>query len=136
MQMQTHSHGQGHKVVFMPSMHNEALELLHEAQDYFSSHGSLEQSGLEPQLQSVYACEMSRITLRLSCVMSWLLAARATIAGESVNNNNLIEFQDICSVDSSLLHGVLPSYVCYLLDASYELYERALRLEEQKQVVH
>jgi len=141
MQMQTHNpQATSPKVLFMPSLHNEAVELLHEAQDYFSEFGAEDQEHLEPHIRSIYNYEMSRITLRLSCIMAWLLAQRSTARDNIKTNNHLannrLDFQDVCMVDSSLLHGVLPSYVCYLLDASYELYERALRLDGQKGILH
>jgi hypothetical protein len=48
-----------------------------------------------------------------------------------------LDFQDACMVDNRMLHGVLPSYVCYLLDRSLELYERVQRLDDQmKQQLH
>jgi regulator of CtrA degradation len=134
MQMQTHIPEAMvlQKVVFMPSLHNEAMDLLHEAQGYFTDFGADDQAQLEPHIRAIYSCEMSRITLRLSCIMSWLLEQRSIAAGgtsktNKIANNNK-DFKDICLVDSSVLHGILPSYVCYLLDASLELYERAQRM--------
>lgn len=127
------------KVVFMPSVHNTAMTLLQDAQTYFSEFGDEDQAHLDPHLRAIYNCEMSRITLRLSCVMSWLLARRSaattSIEDRRIDNYSL-EFKEICMVDNHLLHGILPSYVCYLLDASYELYERVERLDTQSQTIH
>ncbi len=141
MQTQTHiaSSPASRKIVFMPTMHNDAMTLLQDAQSYFSEFGDEDQAHLDPQLRSIYNCEMSRITLRLSCVMSWLLARRSattgSIADHKIDNYNL-EFQEICLVENDMLHGILPSYICYLLDASYELYQRVYRLYMQSRVLH
>lgn len=128
-----------HGVVFIPSVYNDAISLLNDAQEYFSGFGATDQERLEPHLRSIYSCEMARITLRLSSVMSWLLAQRA-IADGKINSDDSahynLSFQEICRVDNSVLHGILPSYVCYLLDESFALYERVLRLDVQTQTVH
>lgn len=141
MQTQTHipAFKTGQKIVFMPSIHNEALDLLHEAQDYFTDFAEIDQEYLEPHIRSIYACEMSRITLRLSCIMAWLLAQRSVIDHTSSLvdfDYNRLDFQDICMVDTSMLRGVLPNYICYLLDESFELYERVLRLTQKTKLIH
>lgn len=126
-------------VLFMPSVYNDAMTLLCEAQEYFSEFGTDDQKKLDTNTRSVYACEMSRITLRLSCVMSWILAQRSVVAGQIAVEQSAhygLEFQNICRVDNKVLHGVLPPYVCYLLDSTYELYERVLRLNSQIASVH
>lgn len=121
-------------ILFMPSVYNDAMTLLCEAQEYFSEFGTKDQKNLDPNTRSIYACEMSRITLRLSCVMSWILAQRGVVAGQIAPEQSAhygLEFQNICRVDGRVLHGVLPPYVCYLLDSTFELYERVLRLNSQ-----
>ena len=126
-------------VLFMPSVYNDAMTLLCEAQDYFTEFGDDDQTQMDKNIRSLYTCEMSRITLRLSCVMSWLLAQRSVIAGDIESGESAhygLEFQNICRVNNEMLHGILPSYVCYLLDSTLELYERVLRLDSQIQRVH
>jgi|CXWL01.1.fsa_nt_gi regulator of CtrA degradation len=126
-------------VLFMPSVYNEAMTLLHEAQDYFTEFGDDDQRKMDKNIRAVYACEMSRITLRLSCVMSWLLAQRSVVSGQIDAKQSAhygLEFQNICRVDNKMLHGILPSYVCYLLDSTFELYERVLRLNSQIEQIH
>ncbi len=128
-----------HKVLFMPSVYNDAMTLLCEAQEYFTEFGNDDQSKMDKGTRSLYACEMSRITLRLSCVMSWLLAQRSVVSGQIAAEQSMhygLEFQNICRVDNRMLHGVLPSYVCYLLDSTFELYERVLRLNSQIAQIH
>jgi len=126
-------------ILFMPSVYNDAMTLLCEAQEYFSEFGAEDQKKLDISTKSIYACEMSRITLRLSCVMSWILAQRGVVAGQIAIEESAhygLEFQNICRVDNKVLHGVLPPYVCYLLDSTFELYERVLRLNSQLSQVH
>lgn len=118
-------------VFFMPRVYNDAMTLLNEAQDYFTKFGSDDQTKIGSSMRPLYTCEMSRITLRLSCIMSWILAQRSVLAGEiekEESANYGLEFDNVCRVDNKMLHGILPSYVCYLLDSTLELYERVLRL--------
>ena len=123
------------QVFFMPGVFNETMSLLTEARDYFSQYSDADQSEINEYLRSIYASEMSRITLRLSTVMAWTMAQRAVLAGkisqEDAATHHALSYQDVCRVDSSVLHGVLPGYVCHLLDRSHELYERVARLDEQ-----
>lgn len=136
--MHTHNvTGQGGRasVVFMPGVFNETMRLLRDAQEYFLLFGDDDQSRIDEPLRMLYSSEMSRITLRLSAIMAWLMAQRAISAGkipEEQMHNYRLEFQDACRVDNSMLHGVLPSYVCHLLDTTRDLYERVLRLDTQR----
>lgn len=126
-------------VLFMPSVYNDAMTLLCEAQEYFTEFGDDDQRKMDKNIRAIYACEMSRITLRLSCVMSWLLAQRSVVSGQIAVEQSAhygLEFQNICRVDNTALHGILPSYVCYLLDSTFELYERVLRLNSQISQIH
>lgn len=126
-------------VLFMPSVYNDAMTLLCEAQEYFTEFGDDDQRKMDKNIRAIYACEMSRITLRLSCVMSWLLAQRSVVSGQIAVEQSAhygLEFQNICRVDNTALHGILPSYVCYLLDSTFELYERVLRLDSQISHIH
>jgi regulator of CtrA degradation len=126
-------------VIFMSGVFDETMQLLAEAHEYFHLFGKDDQERIEENLRTLYSCEMSRITLRLSSVMAWLMVQRAIftgkIPGEEVARYGL-DFQDICRVDNRVLHGVLPSYVCFLLDRTLELYERVLRLDGQIKRIH
>ena len=127
------------KVLFMPGVFEETMRLLTEAHEYFHLFGADDQAHINNDLRTLYSCEMSRITLRLSSIMAWLMAQRAVFTGkippEEMHRYGL-DFQDICRVDNRVLHGVLPSYVCLLLDRSLELYERVLRLDSQMKRPH
>lgn len=127
-------------VVFMSGVFDETMQLLTEAHEYFHQFGVDDQQRIDESLRALYSCEMSRITLRLSSIMAWIMAQRAVFTGkiptEEAHRFGL-DFQDICRVDNRVLHGVLPSYVCFLLDRSLELYERVLRLDQQtKKSIH
>lgn len=123
------------QLFFMPGVFNETMSLLTDARDYFAQYGDEDQSQINEYLRAIYASEMSRITLRLSTIMAWTMAQRSVLAGkisqEEAATHHGLSYQDVCRVDSKVLHGVLPSYVCHLLDRSYELYERVARLDEQ-----
>ncbi|MCE2926863.1 MAG: DUF1465 family protein [Rickettsiales bacterium] len=121
-------------VVFMTGIFDETMKLLTEAHEYFFLFGQDDQNRIEENLKTLYSCEMSRITLRLSSVMAWIMIQRAVFSGklqaQEAANRYGLDFRDICLVDNRVLHGVLPSYVCLLLDRSLELYERVMRLDD------
>ncbi len=123
------------QIFFMPGLFNETMNLLTEARDYFQAHGEQDQARINEFMRAIYASEMSRITLRLSTIMAWTMAQRAVLAGkisyEEAVRYHALGYQDVCRVDSSVLHEILPSYVCQLLDRSHELYERVFRLDER-----
>lgn len=131
----------GANVLFMPGLFNETMQLLKDAHEYFYLFGEDDQARIDANLKTLYSCEMSRITLRLSSIMAWIMVQRAVHAGKIESGDAVrqygLDFPDICTVDNRMLHGVLPSYVCFLLDRSLELYERVLRLDVQmKRSVH
>lgn len=130
---------QAPNVVFMSGVFNETMQLLAEAHEYFHMFGKDDQEHIEANLRSLYSCEMSRITLRLSSIMAWLMVQRSVFSGKipaDEAHRYTLDFQEICRVDNRVLHGVLPSYVCFLLDRSLELYERVLRLDDQTKRIH
>ena len=126
---------QAPNVLFMSGLFNESMGLLKEAHEYFITFGEEDQDRIDQSLKTLYSCEMSRITLRLSSIMAWLMAQRAVFTGkitlDEAAKSYGLDFQNVCRVDNRALHGILPSYVCFLLDRTLELYERVLRLDEQ-----
>ena len=131
-----HAHRNAPTVVFMPNIFNETMDLLADAREYFHIFGEEDQEAMaEQQLRAMYASEMSRITLRLSSIMAWIIAQRAVVAGkidaEDAARSHGLDFQEVCLVDGHVLHGVMPPYVCQLLDRTLELYERVNRLDTQ-----
>ena len=127
-------------VLFRPGVYNETMQLLTDAHEYFNLFGEDDQKRISPDLKSLYSCEMSRITLRLSSIMAWIMVQRAVFSGKIVPEDAAarygLDFKDACLVDNRMLHGILPSYVCYLLDRSLELYERVYRLDGQVKNIH
>ncbi|MDX1974999.1 MAG: DUF1465 family protein [Rickettsiales bacterium] len=124
----------------MPRVFDETMQLLHDAREYFGLFGEDDQTRIATELRTLYSCEMSRITLRLSSIMAWLMVQRAVFSGkitaEEAAGHYGLDFKDVCMVDNRMLHGILPSYVCYLLDRSLELYERVSRLDQQVKQIH
>ena len=127
-------------VFFMPKVFDETMQLLTDAHEYFYLFGDDDQQRIPTDLRSLYSCEMSRITLRLSSIMAWIMVQRAVFTGKiqaaEASDRYGLDFKDACMVDNRMLHGVLPSYVCYLLDRSLELYERVSRLDDQFKQLH
>jgi regulator of CtrA degradation len=127
-------------VFFMPGVFDETMKLLSEAHEYFSLFSQDDQSRIETHLRPLYSCEMSRITLRLSSIMAWIMVQRAVSTGEiaaaEAARSYSLDFADVCLVDNRVLHGILPSYVCLLLDRTLELYERVMRLDLQIKTQH
>jgi regulator of CtrA degradation len=140
MQQQLFTANDSPNVLFMPGVFNETLQLLTDAQEYFTLFGEDDQQRIEADLKSLYSREMSRITLRLSSVMAWIMVQRAVFTGkidaDQAAQRYALDFKDACTVDNRMLHGILPSYVCYLLDRSLELYERVMRLDGQFRQLH
>lgn len=123
------------KVFFIPGVFNDTMEMLTEAHNYFNHYGDEDQASIDTHLRTLYCSEMTRITLRLSSIMAWIIVQRSVASGkisaEEAATRYGLDFQDICLVDNRMLHGVLPPYVCSLLDRSYDLYGRVLRLDVQ-----
>lgn len=121
------------KVIAMPNLFNETMNILIDAQHYFSNHAYADQQQLESMNRLVYSSEMSRITLRLSSVMAWLLARRAhhngQLSAHELRKHYALQFADVCCVDSSFFKQALPEYVIYLHQESLKLYRRVMALD-------
>lgn len=119
--------------IFIGTMFDETMQLLVDAQNYFSHKGTLDQQKITGVERLVYSSEMSRITLRLSSVMAWLLSRRAEFAGEISREEAVqqfrLAFNDVCTQELPEMHHVLPKYMCTLMQRSLDLYRRALRLD-------
>lgn len=136
MQIQSHSasvHNDGN-VFFIPSLFNDTLRLLFEAHNYFDYEGYDDQNELPEELQMVFANEMSRVTMRLTSIMAWLMIRKANHEGnldksEDVNNYRL-EARDICLVENKAHHTILAPFMVDLLNETYDLYLRVMRLDD------
>ncbi len=121
-------------VVILPGLYDETLYLLAEAHDYFYTYGEPEQQKMTPRVRTMYASEMSRITMRLSCIMAWLMARKAVFIGKltenEANKNYRLDCREVCLNQHIEAESVLPQGMTEILDKSYELYQRVARLDD------
>ncbi len=122
-------------VLFMPRIYNETLKLLLQAHDYFHRYGADEQKQLAENMRTLFACEMSRITMRLSCVMAWLMVQKAVLVGrisrEDAAKDYRLDCRDICLHRNEEATENLPAFMNHLLAGSYDLYRRVSVLDDQ-----
>jgi len=129
-------------LMFFAGLYGDVVDLLLDAQDYFSAQGEAYQAKATPVERLVYSSEMSRVTLRLSSIMAWLMARRAEHAGqitpEEAATRFRLTYSDVCTKELPEMKHVLPKYMCMLIKRSLELYRRAERLDTMlaKQVLH
>lgn len=123
-------------VLFMPGLFNDTLRLLLEAHEYFDIHGRKEQENIKMQYRGVYSCEMSRITVRLSSIMAWLMVQKAVHAGKisphEASTSFKLDSQDVCLFKNQEAQTILPSYMSYLLEETFILYQRVKRLDDNR----
>lgn len=130
------------KCVFYPGVFNETLGLLFEAHNYFQEHSTEEQALLNSHMRLRYASEMTRVTMRLTSIMAWVMVRKAVFAGriseEVAATQYRLEARNECMAHDSDGLDTLPYYIAYLAERSHMLYERVARLEEMmdKQVLH
>jgi len=126
----THEEGQ---LLFLPSIFNETLELLFDAHRYFESYAAIDQSIIPSSARGDYASEMTRITLRLTSIMAWIMVRRAVYAGrieaETAGEQYRLEAADVCREHRREALAVLPQPMGYLADHSHALFERVFRLD-------
>lgn len=121
------------QLLFLPGVFNETLALLFDAHHYFQSRGADEQATLTVHERPVYATEMTRVTMRLTSVMAWIMVRRAIHAGrvdeEKAARDYRLDGSDICREVTDEISD-MPSYLGYLSDRSHSLYERVWRLDQ------
>lgn len=124
-------------VLMMPGVFNETMQLLLDAHEYFELFGEDDQDNIAESDRSIYSCEMSRITLRLSSVMAWLLVRKAVFSGKitdiEATEKFRMECHDICVFENAEAIDVLPPFMQYLLERTLELYQRVCRLDAMVQ---
>lgn len=122
-------------LIFMPSLFHETMDMILESYDYFEAHETLDSDRIPPFLQTVYSSEMSRVTMRLTSIMAWLLARKSVSAGqmthEEAGENYRLEGSDHCLDHNHDLGNILPFYMNDLLVRSHSLYLRVWRLDQQ-----
>lgn len=126
-------HTESSNCVFYPGVFNETLGLLFEAHSYFQERGIEDQALMPAHSRLFYASEMSRVTMRLTSIMSWLMVQKAVHAGriteEEAISRYKLEAKDECLLFDALYVDQLPYYIGYLSERSYALFARVARLE-------
>ncbi len=121
------------QLLFLPGVFNETLGLLFEAHQYFEGRGAEEHIAIAPEYRLTYANEMSRITMRLTSAMAWLMVRRAIYAGRMDEKKAAALYRldgaDVCLMNDSAALAALPYYLIHLSEKSLALYERVYRLD-------
>ena len=122
-------------VLFLPGVFNDTLQLLLESYEYFQQHGVEDQMNISSLERTAYTCEMSRLTMRLSTVMAWLMIRKAEFAGKlsakEANQKFQFETKELCLTQNIEAEHILPPPMRELLERSLQLYERVVRLDAQ-----
>ena len=123
-------------ILFLPRIYDEALMLLAESHRYFEQEGILQQRLMGERTRAMFVSEMSRVTLRLSCVMAWLISRRMALEDslppEIIANAQPLECRDICMHQHIEAESMLPLSMTDILDRTYELYTRIARLDDAR----
>ena len=121
------------QLLFLPGVFNETLSLLFDAHQYFQIRGPEEQATIETDKQAFYSSEMSRVTLRLTSVMAWIMVRRAVNAGniraQKAKKEYRLDGRDRYQSESPEMLQDMPYYFTYLSNRSLDLYERIMRLD-------
>lgn len=121
-------------LLFLPGVFNETLTLLFDAHHYFQSRGADDHAVLDPYYQKAYTTEMSRITIRLTSIMAWIMVRRAVTAGKIDEDKAADDYRldggEICLSEPDGMVDMLPYYFWQLSERSQELYERVSRLDD------
>lgn len=121
------------QLLFLPGVFNETLSLLFDAHHYFQTRGEEDQAAVAPGMRMSYSNEMTRVTMRLTSVMAWLMVRRAIYAGrideEKAAESYRLDGSEICLTHHPEVLDSLPYYLNYLSERSHDLYERIHRLD-------
>ncbi len=114
----------------------EAFDLLVEARNYVERHVPAFRYSENPPDAIVMTKETMRLTSRLTQVMAWLMAQRAVQEGEIdeaelVEDKYRLEGHEVCLKRTIEDMDDLPDGLSDLMDRSYELYKRIMRLDMQ-----
>jgi hypothetical protein len=121
------------QLLFLPGVFNETLSLLFDAHHYFQSRGVEDQATIPELLKMSYSNEMTRVTMRLTSVMAWLMVRRAVYAGrieeDKASDCYRLDGADVCLNHLPEVLSNMPYYLNYLSERSLQLYERIHRLD-------
>ncbi|MCI5049478.1 MAG: DUF1465 family protein [Rickettsiales bacterium] len=122
-------------LLFLPSLFHETIEMIMESYEYFEEHEQLDPNSIPPFLQSIYSTEMSRITMRLTSVMAWLMARKAVSTGqitaEEAESEYALDDNEFCLNHNHELTDIVPYQMNDLLVRSHAIYLRIWRLNQQ-----
>ena len=121
---------------FFNRTYDDTMALLIEARNYIAYHAVIDQRALRAQVRLQVSYESLRVTSRLTQVMAWLLAQKAVHAGElspeqAASDEYALSGGDICTDPSGPDNEELPAGLRSLLERSYNLYMRVVRLDDQ-----
>lgn len=124
------------QIIFMPGLYDETMKLLVQSKNYFSLYCDEDQRHMSPLQRLIYSSVMTKITLRLSTVMSWVLAKRAYQAGQISKDELDAHFrlasEPSCMEASTYFAHFLPSFVQKLCNDSLALYSRIHKLDKME----
>jgi regulator of CtrA degradation len=122
------------QLLFLPGVFNETLSLLFDSHHYFQSRGSDEQASIDPALRVSYSQEMTRVTMRLTSVMAWLMVRRAVYAGrieeEKASDSYRLDGAEVCLENQAEIMANMPYYLRHLSERSLDVYTRIHRLDK------
>ena len=122
------------QLLFLPGVFNETLGLLFDAHHYFQSRGSDEHASIDPALRMHYSQEMTRVTMRLTSVMAWLMVRRAVYAGrieeEKASDSYRLDGAEHCLENQTEILPNMPYYLRHLSERSLDVYTRIHRLDK------
>ena len=89
---------------------------------------------MTPMGRMMFAQESSRVTARLTQLMSWMLFHKGVAMGEIKAQDAIKETcglleENICLEDSKKHSQYLPHQLCELLSKSHNLYHRIVRID-------
>lgn len=123
--------------MYFRGTYDEAFDLLVEARNYVQNDVAAFKYADNPPDPLAMTQETMRLTSRLTQIMAWLLAERAMQEGEIdedefIKDRYRLEGQAVClkrAIDE--MEDELPDGLNDLMERSYSLYRRIMRLDEK-----
>ncbi len=117
------------------ALFREGMALVETTATYLDGEGRVESKGLASQASLAYATESMRLTTRLMQLASWLLIRRAVNEGEMTSEQaseekHKVKLQNIGKPGHCPGFDELPETLKSLIDSSYKLYERIVKLDK------
>lgn len=121
---------------FFRRAYDETMDLMIEARNYMAFVERREREHAGPSTGLRMSCEAMRVTSRLTQVMAWLMIRRAVEEGEldelqALSEEHRLSGLEVCGDETHGGDEALPGGLRSLMDRSYRLYMRVVRLEEQ-----